>query len=39
VGIVVVVYSLLFMEWGKEGEEHPFEDVSILPRLMIVEQY
>ncbi|PCG89279.1 Hypothetical protein PENO1_103960 [Penicillium occitanis (nom. inval.)] len=24
--IFVVIYSLLFMEWGKEGEEHPFED-------------
>ncbi|EED24394.1 conserved hypothetical protein [Talaromyces stipitatus ATCC 10500] len=24
--IFVVVYSLLFMEWGKEGEVHPFED-------------
>ncbi|KUL91491.1 hypothetical protein ZTR_01845 [Talaromyces verruculosus] len=24
--IFIVIYSLLFMEWGKEGEEHPFED-------------
>ncbi|OKL59828.1 hypothetical protein UA08_04726 [Talaromyces atroroseus] len=28
--IFVVIYSVLFMEWGKEGEEHPFEDVSDL---------
>lgn len=28
-----MIYSLLFMEWGKEGEEHPFEDVSVLPDL------
>lgn len=30
-GTVIVIYSLLFIEWGKEGEEHPFEDVSDLP--------
>lgn len=26
--IVVVIYSVLFMEWGKEGEQHPLEGVS-----------
>jgi hypothetical protein len=27
---VIVIYSVLFMEWSKEGEEHPFEEVSAL---------
>lgn len=27
--LVVMVYSALFMEWGKEDEEQPFKEVSI----------
>jgi hypothetical protein len=34
-----MVYSALFMEWGKEDEEQPFKDVSIEIGVLAIFKY